>query len=241
MDVKTENRDSLEYLVNLGENKEAIIKLDQGTFSRVSLNRVTEPVASKLTVSTLTGLVDYIKTNVDKLEGKLLIQVKSPEEVTLYSPLNADREREKYVSAEAILPNNVVYDRFLDTERFNIMLQSAFVDDEDKSKLLKYTALITDDTVKNFGDDGISQKVTVKTGVVSVSDAVVPNPVTLAPFRTFPEVEQPESKFIFRMKEGPSAALFEADGGAWRNKAILNIKAYLEKELEHNHNVEIIA
>lgn len=236
-----ENRDSLEYLVNLGEKKEAIIELDQGTFSRVSLNRVTEPVASKLTVSTLTGLVDYIKTNVDKLEGKLLIQVKSPEEVTLYSPLNADREREKYVSTEAILPNNVVYDRFLDTERFNIMLQSAFVDDEDKSKLLKYTALITDDTVKNFGDDGISQKVTVKTGVVSVSDAVVPNPVTLAPFRTFPEVEQPESKFIFRMKEGPSAALFEADGGAWRNKAILNIKAYLEKELEHNHNVEIIA
>ena len=227
-----EQREALEYLVNLGEKKEPIIELDQGTFSRVSLNRVTEPVASKLTVSTLTGLVDYIKTNVDKLEGKLLIQVKSPEEVTLYSPLNADREREKYVSAEAILPNNVVYDRFLDTERFNIMLQSAFVDDEDKSKLLKYTALITDDTVKNFGDDGISQKVTVKTGVASVSDAVVPNPVTLAPFRTFPEVEQPESKFIFRMKEGPSAALFEADGGAWRNKAILNIKAYLEKELE---------
>ena len=236
-----EQREALEYLVNLGEKKEPIIELDQGTFSRVSLNRVTEPVASKLTVSTLTGLVDYIKTNVDKLEGKLLIQVKSPEEVTLYSPLNADREREKYVSAEAILPNNVVYDRFLDTERFNIMLQSAFVDDEDKAKLLKYTALITDDTVKNFGDDGISQKVTVKTGVASVSDAVVPNPVTLAPFRTFPEVEQPESKFIFRMKEGPSAALFEADGGAWRNKAILNIKAYLEKELEHNHNVEIIA
>ena len=236
-----EQREALEYLVNLGEKKEPIIELDQGTFSRVSLNRVTEPVASKLTVSTLTGLVDYIKTNVDHLEGKLLIQVKSPEEVALYSPLNADREREKYVSAEAILPNNVVYDRFLDTERFNIMLQSAFVDDEDKSKLLKYTALITDDTVKNFGDDGISQKVTVKTGVASVSDAVVPNPVTLAPYRTFPEVEQPESKFIFRMKEGPSAALFEADGGAWRNKAILNIKAYLEKELEHNHNVEIIA
>ena len=197
-----EQREALEYLVNLGEKKEPIIELDQGTFSRVSLNRVTEPVASKLTVSTLTGLVDYIKTNVDKLEGKLLIQVKSPEEVTLYSPLNADREREKYVSAEAILPNNVVYDRFLDTERFNIMLQSAFVDDEDKAKLLKYTALITDDTVKNFGDDGISQKVTVKTGVASVSDAVVPNPVTLAPYRTFPEVEQPESKFIFRMKEG---------------------------------------
>ena len=236
-----EQREALEYLVNLGEKKEPIIELDQGTFSRVSLNRVTEPVASKLTVSTLTGLVDYIKTNVDHLEGKLLIQVKSPEEVALYSPLNADREREKYVSAEAILPNNVVYDRFLDTERFNIMLQSAFVDDEDKSKLLKYTALITDDTVKNFGDDGISQKVTVKTGVASVSDAVVPNPVTLAPYRTFPEVIQHESKFIFRMKEGPTAALFEADGGAWRNTAILGIKEYLKEALKDNENIEIIA
>lgn len=236
-----EQREALEYLVNLGEKKEPIIELDQGTFSRVSLNRVTEPVASKLTVSTLTGLVDYIKTNVDHLEGKLLIQVKSPEEVALYSPLNADREREKYVSAEAILPNNVVYDRFLDTERFNIMLQSAFVDNEDKAKLLKYTALITDDTVKNFGDDGISQKVTVKTGVASVSDAVVPNPVTLAPYRTFPEVEQPESKFIFRMKEGPTAALFEADGGAWRNTAILGIKEYLKEALKDNENIEIIA
>lgn len=236
-----EQREALEYLVNLGEKKEPIIELDQGTFSRVSLNRVTEPVASKLTVSTLTGLVDYIKTNVDHLEGKLLIQVKSPEEVALYSPLNADREREKYVSAEAILPNNVAYERFLDTERFNIMLQSAFVNNKDKEILLKYTGLIQDDAVKTIGDDGVSQQVTVKTGVASVGQAVVPNPVTLAPFRTFPEVEQPESKFIFRMKEGPSAALFEADGGAWRNKAILNIKAYLEKELEHNHNVEIIA
>ena len=235
------SKEALEYLINLGEKKEPIIELDQGTFSRVNLNRVTEPVASKLTVSTLTGLVDYIKTNVDQLEGKLLIQVKSPEEVALYSPLNADREREKYVSVEAILPNNVVYDRFLDTERFNIMLQSAFVNNKDKDALLKYTGLITDDTVKSFGDDGVSQQVTVKTGVASVSQAVVPNPVTLAPYRTFPEIEQPESKFIFRMKEGPSAALFEADGGSWRNKAILGIKEYLQKELGHNHNIEIIA
>lgn len=236
-----ENREALEYLVNLGEKKEPIIQLDQGTFSRVSLNRVTEPVASKLTVSTLTGLVDYIKTNVDRLEGKLLIQVKSPEEVALYSPLNADREREKYVSAEAILPNNVVYERFLDTERFNIMLQSAFVNNKDKEILLKYTGLIQDDAVKTIGDDGVSQQVTVKTGVASVGQAVVPNPVVLAPYRTFPEIIQPESTFIFRMKEGPSAALFEADGGAWRNAAILGIKEYLKEALKDNENIEIIA
>lgn len=53
----------------------------------------------------------------------------------------------------------------------------------------------------------------------------------LAPYRTFLEVEQPESQFIFRMKDGPRGAIFEADGGAWRNQAIVNIREYLKEQL----------
>lgn len=121
------------------------------------------------------------------------------------------------------------------------MLQSAFVDVGTKSTLLKYTGLIQDEAVKTTGDDGVSQQVTVKTGVASMGQAIVPNPVELAPYRTFPEVEQPISKFIFRMQEGPKAAIYEADGGAWRNKAILNIKEYLQEELKELENIEIIA
>lgn len=235
------NQEALKYLVNLGEEKDPIVMLDQGTFTKASLSRVKEAKASVLTVSTLTGLVDYIKSDLDKLPEKLLIQVISPREVALYSPLNADREREQYISAEAILPDNVVYDRFIGTEQFNIMLQSAFVDVGTKSALLKYTGLIQDEAVKTTGDDGVSQQVTVKTGVASVGQAIVPNPVELAPYRTFPEVEQPISKFIFRMQEGPRAALYEADGGAWRNKAILSIKEYLQEDLKELENIEIIA
>ena len=235
------NQEALKYLVNLGEEKDPIVMLDQGTFTKASLSRVKEAKASVLTVSTLTGLVDYIKSDLDKLPEKLLIQVISPRKVALYSPLNADREREQYISAEAILPDNVVYDRFIGTEQFNIMLQSAFVDVGTKSALLKYTGLIQDEAVKTTGDDGVSQQVTVKTGVASVGQAIVPNPVELEPYRTFPEVEQPISKFIFRMQEGPRAALYEADGGAWRNKAILSIKEYLQEELKELENIEIIA
>lgn len=235
------NKEAMEYLVNLGESNEPIVELDQGTFSKVDLTRVKEPRAAALVLSTLTGLVDYIKTNIDEITDKLLIQVKSPNEVKLYGPLNSDREREQFISVEAILPNNVTYERFLDTERFNIMLQSAFVDTGDKTALLKYTGLIKEDNVKSTGDDGISQSVTIKTGIASVGEAIVPNPVILAPFRTFSEVEQPTSKFIFRMQDGPSAALFEADGGSWRNTAILRIKEYLQEQLRDIENIEIIA
>lgn len=235
------SKEALEFLINEGEEKDPIVETSQGIFTKTSLKRVTAAKADALTVSTLTGLVDYIKSKLDTLPEKLLIQVKSPSKVDLYSPLNADREREQYISAEAILPDNVVYDRFIGTEQFNIMLQSAFVDVGTKSALLKYTGLIKNEAVKTTGDDGVSQQVTVKTGVASVGQAIVPNPVELAPYRTFPEVEQPASKFIFRMKEGPSAALFEADGGAWRNKAILSIKEYLQEELKELENIEIIA
>lgn len=32
--------------------------------------------------------------------------------------------------------------------------------------------------------------------------------------------------------QGPTAALFEADGGAWRDDAIANVAAYLQRHLD---------
>lgn len=234
-------QEALKYLVELGENSLPIIELEQGLYSRVDLTRIKEVRASALTISTLTGFVDYIKSNIDEIKTKILIHVVSPVSVKLYGPLNIDREREGYLAAIADLPKNIRYEQFLDAEQFNIMLQSSFADKGDKEVLLKYTGLVRDEAVKTTGDDGVSQKVTVKTGVASVAEAVVPNPVTLAPFRTFPEIEQPSSKFIFRMKDGPRAAIFEADGGAWRNEAMLSIKEYLKEELKEIKDIEIIA
>ena len=91
------SKESLEYLVNEGVEKNPIVELPNGTYSKVSLKRVCDPVANSLVVSTLTGLIDYIKTNTDSLNGKLLIQVESPTQVNLLSPLNADRTREEYI------------------------------------------------------------------------------------------------------------------------------------------------
>ena len=51
----------------------------------------------------------------------------------------------------------------------------------------------------------------------------------LAPFRTFIEVEQPESEFLFRLSDRTTFTLDEADGGAWKIKAKANIRAFFEK------------
>ena len=92
----------------------------------------------------------------------------------------------------------------------------------------------------------MTQKATVKTGIASKSDAIVPAVVNLKPFRTFLEVEQPSSDFIFRMKEdryteGVQCAIFEADGGAWKAEAMANVKAYLQEQLNDLDQFTVIS
>lgn len=50
------------------------------------------------------------------------------------------------------------------------------------------------------------------------------------------EVEQPESKFVFRINEdtdkAPIFKLIEADGGLWKYEAVESIKEYIKKNLD---------
>jgi hypothetical protein len=235
-------KEALEYLVDLGNAK--ILDVDGNKYATKNIDMVIAPTPTPIQASTLTALIDYLKSNIDaKASEKLLIHIASPTSVSLYSELRNDKEREEYLSCKALLPNNIVFGSFIDMETFNIMLQSSFAANEYRKLLLQVVGTIQDNAVKEIGDDGVTQAVTIKTGVARVGDAKVPNPVTLAPYRTFPEIAQPESKFIFRMQKGPLAALFEADGGAWRNKAITEIKEYLRENLSGPvlKNIEILA
>lgn len=128
------------------------------------------------------------------------------------------------------------YSSFLDQEQMNISLQSQFEETKDRNILLKVIGNLKEEAVRNASDDGVSQAVTIKTGVASVGDVKVPNPVGLAPYRTFNEVTQPTSSFVFRMREGMQSAIFEADGGAWELEAMNNIKNFLTKNLEEQIN-----
>lgn len=84
-------------------------------------------------------------------------------------------------------------------------------------------------------DDGVSQQAIIKTGVTTKDAAFVPNPVSLILYRTFLEVPQPASDFVFRISEGrggaPAFKLVAADGGLWKSQAVDNVKNYLVKAL----------
>ena len=116
-------------------------------------------------------------------------------------------------------------------QNFIIELRSRFVPTEHSAQILSALGNVKKDEGVQVEDDGFSQQVTAKQGV-SYEKTDLPNPVTLKPFRTFPEIEQPESEFVLRINSNMEALLEEADGGVWRVVAINRIAAFLESELE---------
>lgn len=236
-------KEAIEYVVGL--RKPEVQKIDGIVYSDKELEPVIHnPKARAIQMNTLTSLVDYIKAQVDEMDEKMIVHVQSPTKVALYSALDSERIRESMVEVMARVPE-FEYGRFIEHERFCIGLQAKFLDDPESNRalVLKFAGTVEDGTVSQYSDDGISQKATIKTGIASKGDALVPNPVKLRPYRTFHEVQQPMSEFIFRMKSDDSVkcALFEADGGAWENVAMRNIKDYLEVELVDYPNFTILS
>lgn len=224
-------KDALEYLVELGKKENLLIEDGRDIYARKGeLEKIYPDYPTALDTSTLTSIVDYIKINPDDRD-LMIIKVNSHASVSIYGSLDNYEKREKLVVSNALIPEVMRYGTYYSAEEFNIALLSRFVPTSDLEKLVKIAGNIEEAAIKTSVDDGMSQQVTLRTGITSVGNAVVPNKVKLKPFRTFTEIEQPESEFIFRVKEGPSMAIFEADGGAWKNKAILDIKVYLEEEL----------
>lgn len=239
---------AMEYIASISAPNIEEIKGE--AYSDKPLHRISYvPRASSIEMNTLSSLVDYIKSGVDIFPEKMIIHVISPTHVSMYSALDAERKREEVVEVKANVPA-FGFNQFIDHESFCIGVQSKFIDGisvaNDKALLLKFAGTVESGSLAEYGDDGVSQKATVKTGIASKGEALVPNPVTLMPYRTFVEVDQPISIFIFRMKEdkyskGIQCALYEADGGAWKIEAMANIKTYLVKELAEYENFIIIS
>jgi hypothetical protein len=191
-----------------------------------------------LKVGTLSGLVDYLEQNHDGVSiADCLVHIESPAHVSIRATLEdeaAGFRRHAYLVAttEMVGVAPFAFGQYLDAEMFVVGLQTGYVPTPERDALLLFVASIRENTVQELVDDTVAQQVKTARGVALVDHARVPNPVTLRPYRTFREVEQPESLFVLRARAAqqgskPTLALFEADGGAWKVAAIETIARYL--------------
>ncbi|HHY27188.1 MAG TPA: hypothetical protein GX523_10695 [Desulfitobacterium dehalogenans] len=225
-------RDALQYLVEELNNPTEIIEHNGLKYSSRDLFRVPEVAPKPFATKSLASIVELVtRESKHPRLNPLVIHVAGPTKVNVYSELRDDLDRFHLYTAEAELPR-ITLGSFIDLEQMNIMLKSTFVPTEARDALIALLGGIKEDNVRTSTDDGISQTVTAKAGIATVANVTVPPIVKLAPFRTFNEVSQPEGEFLLRLRQGPVAALFEADGGAWTIQARKNIKEYFLFELE---------
>lgn len=231
---KTQEIDGVTYCWN-------VEKMRWESMSHVLPN--DEPVPKMLPFFTLQGLVDYINENTEGLipnDKKLILKVEDPALVQLVSqPSTYYKERHVIALASAHAPE-MRFERYMDAETFTTMLLSRFIETDARNTLFSVVKSMTKKQSCNTTDDGVSQVITVEQGVSMAANVTFKNPVPLKPMRTFSEVDQPESNFTLRVNEDAEAALFEADGGAWKIEAVDNIAKFLRATIT-NPNVVVIA
>ena len=135
----------------------------------------------------------------------------------------------------------------MDPETFIIAAQQGFqrvkieADDGsfmlDLDYILEIASKITAEQSTSNDDDGFSQRVAVKQGIALKAETILKPMVNLAPFRTFAEIDQVLSQFVFRARVangGITLTLFEGDGGRWKLGAVAAIKNWFEKKFGAN-------
>lgn len=231
-------KEALEYLIGL--KRPETIEVDRRQYAVVSggLKPIHEPLPDAIAVHTLTGMAAYIKDHQDDLPvlSGLLLCVDSPTKVSLVSHAFGPFAQRRICAVATTQHDEFPFGRFLPQEEFVIALMSRFEQTDMTRQILKVVGNLALDASVKVEDDGVTQQVEVRQGVRRL-EASIENPITLNPYRTFIEVPQPDCKLVLRIKKdkdgvAPLCALYEADGGLWKNAAAENVAAWLRANVD---------
>ncbi len=198
---------------------------------KLSLVALPKDMPSCKKVYSLDGLIDIIKMEISKFScTPLFVMLTDHLSVSVVSSLDEEMDRcEIYSLHGKDVPG--FSDTWFELEQAMIALRSRFIPNEGTQYIIDLISRINDKESVKTNDNGVTQTVEVKKGVaLSATEKINPR-VSLRPFRTFFEVEQPESEFLLRVSDGGRVGLFEADGGMWKQAAKKSIADYLRQGL----------
>ena len=218
-------------------NRPETVEIAARPYTTNQLHPVLKPMPAEIEVHTLSGLASYINEHPDDLPPvkELMLSVISPVRIELLSHGVGDFDQRRRCAVATFLPDEYPFGRYMPQEEFIIALMTRFVRSKMVEDIMAVAGNLSSDTSLAVEDDGFTQRLNVKSGVSRKSEVIIENPVTLQPYRTFIEVDQPECQMVLRFKkdrEGvPQCALFEADGGQWKNIAANNIATWLKEQV----------
>lgn len=239
----TNLKDAIKEISELTKKGSEIVEIDEhhylinnGRYEEITPDKKPQP--NTLTFTSLDGLVKTIKSERSDIlcavngGGTLYISVVSPTRVEAFTGLDEHNRRTEVYCAKQE-SRSWKGENWFDHEEAMIVLQSQFAPNDGTEYLLDFLSRITDENSVSSDDNGMTQSVQVKKGIALAGRENIRPIVNLKPYRTFLEVEQPESNFLIRIKDGCRVGIIEADGGMWQFAARNSVKEYLEKAFEN--------
>lgn len=206
--------------------------VDGRTYSNETLFEV-KPDKSRpscFRVHSLAAIVELIKTERGNGQTPLFVSVDDATSVAVYGTYNDDMTRDLLYEADSDVPG--FRGGFRSVEEAVIQLRSLYVPGDGLTYVLDLLSRIGKNDSIQLTDNGVTQNVEAAQGVALKAAEKIKPRVKLRPFRTFLEVEQPESDFLLRVDADKGVGLFEADGGVWKLEAKRNIAEYFNRELK---------
>lgn len=187
-----------------------------------------------LELTSLDALVKLVKTEALIVEDEPLY-ITVPNHLAVLCFTQADWQnrchRQTYYKAKASDVPGWEPKVTLPFEEMQIALRTRFQETPDAVYAMKLLSDITTGGKVTYNDNGIATSVVTKKGIDLQSNEMIRPIVTLKPYRTFQEVEQPASTFLIRVNER-GITFIESDGGMWKLHARQTVKAYLEAALD---------
>ncbi len=185
-----------------------------------------------LALHSLDALVKLVQTEAAKTAKPLYITIPDHLTARCFGQPRAEARffRQVYYEAKATDVPGWGEKVQLGFEEAQIALRTRFQETPDTLYAMKLLSDICCGAKVVYNDNGIATTVTTQKGVALQSNEQIRPIITLKPYRTFQEVEQPESIFLIRVNER-GITFTEADGGMWKLKARQTVKAFLEEQL----------
>ena len=207
--------------------------IDGHTYASEDLRRIDPPkhMPKAIDVNGLDSICKLVRNEVKQVGLKIFVQIEAYNKVKVFTTYDGEFERSYLYRCAADTPS-VTVNRFNPYENAVIELRSLYIPNKDTDYLLQLLSSISSESKVVSTDNGVTQSVEAKQGIALSQMVAVKPRVSLKPFRTFIEVDQPESEFLLRISSDGKIGLYEADGGVWKLEATRNVAAYFEEALK---------
>lgn len=217
--------------------KPYILRNDDHTYAVCADGKYVELVPNvvepeTVTLHSLSALVAFVKEEGIQRGRKLFLTVPDHERAVCCTSPDPEQREIRSVLYDCIAADVPGWGAkvSLGFEEAIIALRTRFQPTADTDYALRLLSSITSGGKVTLNDNGIATTIVTQKGISLQDNEVIRPIISLRPYRTFMELDQPESPFLIRVSER-AITFVEADGGMWKLAAKKTAAAFLANAL----------